>query len=714
MQNRDSSQQRRYAFLTGAALMIAHQVAGKALRDGLFLSRFAPADLPKAIAAAALVAVVLGLAFTRILARTGPLRLVPAAFATGAVLHLVEFAVLRSGGESVRAAAVTVVYLHLVGFGSVLLSGFWSVANEVFDAREAKRQFGRIAGAGTIGGIAGGLLAERISAWFGAEPLLLVLGVLHLSVAMALRLGIGARTLAAAPSVTDRPWQAARDAFRQAPFLVNLAALILIGSVSAALLDYLFKSSAAAAWGRGPELTRYFALFYTGSQILTALVQNFVTPVALRRLGLGRTMQWHPGAVAMGAGASILAPFAMIPAARALEIVLRGSFLRSSYELFFTPVPPREKRATKMFIDVSCDRLGDALGGVMLYLLLLIGPARAATPILLLAATLGLAGFCIARRMDAAYSRVIEHGLLSRSLAVNEVDVQDSTTLAALLHTTTAFHKRPAARQIAPPPAAAPRDQLLSRVADLRSGDPRRVRAALAPDQPFDAILAPIAIRLLAWDDVFEWSRAFLLRHAHRMIGQLVDELLDRDQDPAVRRRIPHILAYTTSQRAVDGLTAALDDPRFEIRFNASRALEFLHRMGVKLRFDIPLFQAAVDRELSTSRRIWAGRKLLDSRDRSDSQYAFLDEVLRDRADKSLEHVFSLLAVYLPLDPLKAAFRALHSPDRLLHALALEFLESRLSARSVSLLRRLVEPPIETPPDRGHHAAAMTYAGETL
>src|SRR5262245_44753161 len=85
----------------------------------------------------------------RLLSRNGPLRLVPAAFAIGGFLHVVEFALLRSGGEGLRGIVITLVYLHLVGFGAILLSGFWSVANEVFDPREAKREFGRITGAGT-------------------------------------------------------------------------------------------------------------------------------------------------------------------------------------------------------------------------------------------------------------------------------------------------------------------------------------------------------------------------------------------------------------------------------------------------------------------------------------------------------------------------------------------------------------------------------------
>ena len=46
----------------------------------------------------------------------------------------------------------------------MLGSGFWLMASERFDPRTAKRHFGQIAGAGTLGGLVGGLLSERVAA----------------------------------------------------------------------------------------------------------------------------------------------------------------------------------------------------------------------------------------------------------------------------------------------------------------------------------------------------------------------------------------------------------------------------------------------------------------------------------------------------------------------------------------------------------------------
>jgi ATP/ADP translocase len=65
--------------------------------------------------------------------------------------------------ESEKATAIA-VYAHMAVFGSAIGSAFWSLVNERFDPHEAKRNVGRIASGGTVGGIVGGLLVWRASA----------------------------------------------------------------------------------------------------------------------------------------------------------------------------------------------------------------------------------------------------------------------------------------------------------------------------------------------------------------------------------------------------------------------------------------------------------------------------------------------------------------------------------------------------------------------
>ena len=90
------------------------------------------------------------------------------------------FAATRRGRPVDRGAMVMLVYIHVVALGAIVLSGFWSLLNERFDPRSGKKYFGRIAGVGTLGGIVGGVVAERFAVLFPPATILLFLSGLHL------------------------------------------------------------------------------------------------------------------------------------------------------------------------------------------------------------------------------------------------------------------------------------------------------------------------------------------------------------------------------------------------------------------------------------------------------------------------------------------------------------------------------------------------------
>ncbi|MEO7651088.1 MAG: MFS transporter, partial [Bryobacteraceae bacterium] len=229
--------------MVATSCMLAHQVAGKAARDGFFLLQFPATDLPKMVVTAALLSFGLAALFGRLLERIGPRQLVPVAFTLSAVLHLAEWMAVS---QQPRATAI-LIYLHIVGLGAILLSGFWSLLSELFDPREAKRRFGRIAAAGTGGGILGGIAAERLGAWTYTNHLLLLLAFLHLACAAL------AYSLHTPGSYSPKHYETvtAREAFHRTPLIWRLAALVFISTCSASLLDYLFKQGASAALGKG-------------------------------------------------------------------------------------------------------------------------------------------------------------------------------------------------------------------------------------------------------------------------------------------------------------------------------------------------------------------------------------------------------------------------------------------------------------------------------
>ena len=87
------------------------------------------------------------------------------------VMLIAEWVVFQ---RAPRVAAVA-TFFHLSTLGAVLVSGFWSIINEQLDAQTAKRHIGRVGMAATIGGIAGGLVAERAAVYLEPGAILLVL-----------------------------------------------------------------------------------------------------------------------------------------------------------------------------------------------------------------------------------------------------------------------------------------------------------------------------------------------------------------------------------------------------------------------------------------------------------------------------------------------------------------------------------------------------------
>ena len=72
-------------------------------------------------------------------------------------------------------------YLFGQIYGILLISQFWTLANIIFDPRQAKRLFGFIGGGASLGGIAGGGITSLLARTVGNANLMLVsAGVLAL------------------------------------------------------------------------------------------------------------------------------------------------------------------------------------------------------------------------------------------------------------------------------------------------------------------------------------------------------------------------------------------------------------------------------------------------------------------------------------------------------------------------------------------------------
>ena len=677
------------AAMIGAAAVTAQFVSGKAVRDALFLTSHDISALPTMLLVTSAFSIALVVANARAARSVGPGTWVPVTFAASGGLFLIEW-VLRSQAPLATAVAV---YLHISAAGPILASGFWLIASERFDPHTAKKRYGHIAAAGTLGGLVSALATERVAAIFGVPAMLPLLALLQFCSAWfvrqtALCAADGPGLMISDEDKAAAPRRSALRVVHEAPYLRNLAWLVLLGTTSAALVDYLFKAQAIEAFGRGDNLLRFFALYYAATSVLAFALQTSASRMVLERFGLAVSAGTPAGALLAGSVASLVAPgFGSLLMARGGESVFRSSFFRAGYELFYTPIPADEKRAAKTLIDVGFDRLGDGVGGGAVRLALLFAPVSQSSAILSLAIMCSAGALWAASRLNRGYLGTLASSLVDLSHRAGADPIDAKTTVSGIrppwllgrdgAEALTAHVRHtdgPSARPAIDPASLEPE---VRDILGLRSRDRRRVIEVLSREDGLTAGLVPHAITLLAWDQVADHALFALRKVAEERIGQLVDALLDPNQDFAVRRRLARVFSVCVSQRAASGLMFGLDDPRFDVRFQSARSLAAIVEKNPMVQIDSAQIFAVVLREVAVGRGVWESRRLLDGSDES-NRPTTLDEFVRTRAGESLAHVFTLLSLVLPREPLQIAFRSLYTEDEQLQGTALEYLESVL------------------------------------
>jgi hypothetical protein len=383
--------------------------------------------------------------------------------------------------------------------------------------------------------------------------------------------------------------------------------------------------------------------------------------------------------------------FVGITALRGAEIILRGSVFRAAYEVLYTPVPSADKRAVKAIIDISGERLGDIIGSGVLGLLLALHLSGVSS-ILSLAIGFSALGLVLARSLETSYTRALENSLRKQTVRLAPEPVLDDFGANFI--------------EVPDPPTSnteeepgPPLDPILRDLSDLRSDIEWRVRRALARIEDPHPLFVHQLIGLLADDRYAFFAMEHLRRIAPAYVGQLVDALLDPRAPYAVRKRIPIILAVSSSQRALDELLNALSDGEFLVRFRCGHAMSQILSKHPDLTLDYGRIWKLLNQELQVSRDVWQERRLLEPGPAADPES---DKPMERPGDASLEYVFVLLGLVLPRDSVSMAFRALQTDDRHLRGTALEYLQTVLPANSWKSLGALIGVGAV----RGHAAGA--------
>jgi hypothetical protein len=659
-------------------MLIAQQVASNACRDGLLLSSYPVTALPYFIAGASLVAIPAAHTSGRLLARYGPARISPVLVAMGVFLFIVEWASLGWP----RVASV-LLYVHSTVLGTIGISAFWSLMNERFDPHSAKALMAKTAGAATLGGLLGGIGAERMAALFHRDTLLLALATLGIFVAMgALTLAGGASVDArfkAQPGEAPKPW----TELRRIPLLRDLGLVTVLTAAVAALADYFLKANAVALLGKGEPLVRFFGIFYAVTGAGAFLLQAGLGRLALSRLGLGGSVACHPAVVGTASLMGFLVPtawWAVVP--RGLDMIFRNSVTRTGYELLYTPLPPAAKRSVKSLIDVTGDSAGKAAGAGLIFVMTRLSASHALTAVNLAIVVATGAGFAVAGRLRAAYVTELEGDLRRHGSDLEDTadrSLSDFTVVRSFAGIdASTLHQ--AIAEPAPDPVAAA-------YAGLRSGNSRRIREALAT-LPNDPTLIGVLVPLLSDRSFLRPAVAALKSFGGRAAGEMASALLDKDTSETVRRRLPMVLGACDSPLARDGLTAALTAEPLQVRARAARALLALTERNPALVVPPAAAIAAAECQLRSGEDSQEGR----------------------------EFIFNLLALAFEREPMQIASRAFDSSDAWVRGTSLEYLETVLPQGLLAALRPRLAAPARTAPPRESAAvrADLYKAGTTM
>jgi hypothetical protein len=679
-----------------ALIVVSSFVAGKAARDAILLDHFRVETLPIFMAASAVMSLPIILVAGRWMTQYGPARLIPALNLGSAVFAVAEWLMLNRYPGPVSA----IVFFHLATSGAVLTSGFWSIVNERFDVQTAKRHIGRIGMGATLGGILGGIVAERTAVYLQPDKILLVLAAMQLTCAVTLYLfGSGAIERAPAPAKPVGTWSAFRVVTRS-QLLRNVAGVVVLGAIAAGVLDYVFKADIVSVSSKA-GLLRSLAIFYTVTNVVTAIIQVAVCAPLIARLGVPRSVATLPITITVFGIFAIAVPVPLATAiARGAELVTHNSIFRAGYELLYAPLAEDHKRPTKVVLDVGADRIGDLLGAqlVALILFFMVEPR---TALLVAAMVTGTLAVFVAMRLPRSYTAALEDSLLAHAAEPMRAQPDEPAPepwimldglprlgqagdFAPLsmrirdrgLHTrarkraVTPVANRPPA---VPPPISQEHDNLLDAIADLRSQDPARIKRVLAIKLTPE--LAAYAISLIGRDDVAREALAALTAIAPRCTGMLVDALLDQDRPVAVRRRLPAVLLGGKPSLSAWGLWRALLDPSFDVRYRSGAILARLAAAGHLEHIAAEEVFNVVKRELLADGHALSKRTVLD-------ELATAAELLADdepqRSGTGLEHIFTVLGLALPAEPLRIALHAVQTDDPELRGTALEYLESIL------------------------------------
>ncbi|HET9219156.1 MAG TPA: Npt1/Npt2 family nucleotide transporter, partial [Terriglobia bacterium] len=350
-------------------LIIASAQIGQIARDALILDRFSALQLPYLdITVAILIGLVVAV-YIRLGRRTTLRNLLVGSLC----VFVVTVSALWWAIHFYQPPWVFLVLYVWIGIVGVMAPAqVWTLANFVWTTREAKRLFGMLGSGGILGGVFAGFISARITDAYGAESLLLLMGIPLVAAAWVVIVVWERRPPGSSGNsvVAGSGPQNLLDSLRlitESPHLRVIATLVFLSSVVATIAAWQMKAVAQATFVSKDALAVFFGNFDGYVCLVALLAQLFLTGKVLQKFGIGVALAALPLFLFAGSlGVVIWGSLWAVGFAKGSDRVFRYSLDTAAQQLLYLPVSARVKMQVKSFIDTVIWRFGGGFAGVVL------------------------------------------------------------------------------------------------------------------------------------------------------------------------------------------------------------------------------------------------------------------------------------------------------------------------------------------------------------
>ena len=360
-----------FSYLT---LVLTSYIITKAVRDGIFLAKFSPFQLPFVYIGIAIVIGFVVSGYLRLSSRMSQATLISGSLA----FFMLNLVVLWLAVRAQWSPAPWVIYIWTSIFGIIITTQVWTVGNYVLDLRQAKRLFPLISSGGILGGSVGGLIAAKLVKRIGTDNLILVLipllvvGVVVVQILLR-RFSLPARATPAGKEAAKakKDFTSVFRTIWKSRYLKLIVILLGLSAIVTLSVGIQFLGVVKSAFQTKDEYTAFIARFTAYLSFFSFLLQVLAGSRIVEKFGVRVTLLILPLALVGGTAVFISFPLALWAGGvlKGSDHVLRYSLDRATTELLYVPVPQSIKADVKAVIDMIMQRLADGVGGLLLLLL---------------------------------------------------------------------------------------------------------------------------------------------------------------------------------------------------------------------------------------------------------------------------------------------------------------------------------------------------------